>query len=324
MKRFISLVFSLICIASCQKAPELSLSSPATFELSADENSGTITFTANRDWTASCSDSWIHVSPSFGTAADGQITVSVLCDANTSYDDRSGTVTIKAEDLTQTITLKQAQKDALIVKGSSYNMPYGGGELEVKVETNVSFDVTPDVDWIHFVQTKALNSLTVCLTIDENKSYGQRVGTVKIAQKNGTLAHFITIGQTGCSTLDGIWKLEKKSYATQDGVTEVDYSNVNFFLALGDFPFPHAIAKKGGFSVLDLKDVDIDTCRYTYNADEKKISFSKLVWLTEGIAPIYSMSLLGTFDVLELTGTTFVIQQKEVQGTTTYNFIKYQ
>ena len=183
MKRLVKLFFTVLCFAACQKAPVLTLSGPATFELSADGNNGTITFTANRDWTASCSDNWIHVSPSFGTAADGQITVSVLCDANTTYDDRTGTVTIKAEDLTQTITLKQAQKDALIVKDSHLNIPYSGGGVEVKVEANVSFDVVPDVDWIRFVQTKALNSLAVCLTIDENKSPGQRVGTVKIAQK---------------------------------------------------------------------------------------------------------------------------------------------
>lgn len=90
MKRLVALVFVVICFAACQKAPELSLSSPATVELSADGSSDTITFTANRDWTASCSDSWIHVSPSSGSATDGLITVSVRCDANTTYDDRGG------------------------------------------------------------------------------------------------------------------------------------------------------------------------------------------------------------------------------------------
>lgn len=139
------------------------------------------------------------------------------------------------------------------------------------------------------------------------------------------------VDHTGDTTgnLNAVWKLGAKTEITTDSsgkqtTKETDYTNVNFFLALGDFPFPHAIAKKGSFTELDLKDVDVDACRYTYNADEKKISFSKLVWLTEGIAPIYSMSLLGTFDVLELTERTFVIKQQALGVTTIYAFSKYK
>lgn len=139
------------------------------------------------------------------------------------------------------------------------------------------------------------------------------------------------VDHTGDKTgnLNAVWKLGAKTEIVTDSdgkqtTKETDYSKVNFFLALGDFPFPHAIAKKGSFTEFDLKDVDVDACRYTYNANENKISFSKLVWLTEGIAPIYSMSLLGTFDVLELTDKTFVIQQKALGVTTIYAFSKYK
>ena len=99
---------------------------------------------------------------------------------------------------------------------------------------------------------------------------------------------------------------------------ETDYTNIHFYLVLGSFPLPYVIAKKGSFTDLDLKDVGVDASLYTYNANEKKISFSKRVWLTEGLT--YSMNLDGTFGVLELTDKTFVIKQKEVQGTTTYTF----
>ncbi|MBR4585544.1 MAG: hypothetical protein IKO29_02220 [Bacteroidales bacterium] len=139
------------------------------------------------------------------------------------------------------------------------------------------------------------------------------------------------VNHTGDATgnLNAVWKLGAKTVITtgSDGkqvTEEADYGKVNFFLALGDFPFPHAIAKKGSFTDLDLNDVDVDACRYTYNADENKISFSKLVSLTEGFLPLYSMSLLGTFDVLELTDKTFVIQQKALGVTTIYAFSKYK
>lgn len=276
----------LLLFAACQKAPELTITSPSSIELDVNGNSGTITFTANRDWSASTSDSWISISPSFGKASDAPVTVTVRCNANTTYDERTATVTIRMEDLSQTvsvhqpanlavilpkqvfdlqsnantieievqanvqylvstsvdwikqigtkgltsntlsfsigenmtyepregkitikpqdssvqeqvISVKQAQKDALNVEKISYDMPYGGGEIEIKVESNVSFDVTPNPDWIHYTQTKALSSSTVCLKIDENTTYNSRQGTVEIKQQNGSLKHTITVSQAG-------------------------------------------------------------------------------------------------------------------------------
>lgn len=280
------LLCSALLLVACQKAPVLSITGPTNIELSADGSSGTITFTANRDWTISTSDSWVSVSPSRGEAADGQVTVTVRCGANTTYEDRTATVTIKMEELTQTvsmrqpanlgivlptqsynlesdgrtinvevqanvqytvstsvdwikqtgtkgltsttyifsveenqtydaregtitiksqnssvadqvITVKQAQKDALIVKDKSFDMPYGGGEIEFKVEANVDFDVKPDVDWIHYLETKALSNSTVRLSVDENPTYEAREGKIEIKQKNGSLSHTITVKEAG-------------------------------------------------------------------------------------------------------------------------------
>ena len=215
----------------------------------------------------------------------------------------------------------------MIVKDSSLSVPCGGGDVEVKVETNVPFDVTPEVDWIHFVQTKGMSSATVCLTVDENKSYGSRVGTVKITQKNGSLVQTVTIFQQEIPGLYGIWRLEKRTDAVpqSDGstkTTETDYTNVNFFLALSNTGVPHALAKKGSFTAGDLGDVDVDGTIFTYNADLKQMSFRERLWLTE--LPNYSMELKGTYDVLELTPGTLVIQQKSLLEVKTYYFKKVE
>ena len=137
------------------------------------------------------------------------------------------------------------------------------------------------------------------------------------------------VDHTGDTTgnLNAVWKLGAKTeiVTASDGkqtTNETDYTNIHFYLALGSFPLPYAIAKKGSFTDLDLKDVDVDASLYTYNANEKKISFSKRVWLTEGLT--YSMNLDGTFDVLELTDKTFVIKQNVGSKTTIYAFSKYK
>lgn len=183
--------------SSCQKAPELSIAGPTSIDLGADGGYVTITFTANRDWSISWFESWITVSPSSGAASDEPISVTVRCNSNMTYDDRVTIVTLAAEDLTQTITVRQAQNDALFVKDSMFGMPYSGGEMEVKVEANVSIDVKPGVDWIHYVGTKALNSSTIVLSIDENKGFSTREGKVEIAQKGDLLSHTISVFQAG-------------------------------------------------------------------------------------------------------------------------------
>ena len=301
------LCVALLILASCVKAPELTLTGPSSIELSVDGSSGSITFTANRDWTVSCSDSWVTVSPSRGTASDGTVTVTVRCNANTTYEDRSATVTIRMEELSQSvtvrqpanlgvivstqsfvltseartidvdvqanvqytvetsedwikqpgtkgltstkysfsilenttyddregritikaqsggvpdqvITVKQAQKDAIIVKDTSFDMPYGGGEIEFKVEANVAFDVKTDSDWIHYVSTKALSTSTVKLKIDENATFSARSGKVEVTQQGGSLKHTITVNQAGRIAVTSI-ELDKTSLTLKPGET---------------------------------------------------------------------------------------------------------
>ena len=127
-------------------------------------------------------------------------------------------------------------------------------------------------------------------------------------------------------TLYGIWRLTTKSIETTDPdgkvtTKETDYTNVHFYLSLSEFPIPHAVAKKGSLTAFDLDDVDVDINRFTYNASQKKISFTKILSLTDGLS--YNMTLLGTFDVTELSKTKFVIKQKDLLGiTTVYTYTK--
>ena len=290
---------TVLAFSACVKAPQVTISTPENIELSADGSSGSITFTANRDWSIRCSESWISVTPSSGQASKDAITVRVSCGANTTYEDRQATVTITAEDAVQTTTIKQpanlgivlptqsfniasdarsievqvqanvqytvsvsadwikqtgtkgltsntltfsieqnetydarsaniiikpqnatvleqtisviqAQKDAILVEKQSYDMPFGGGEIEVKLQSNVDFDVKSSVDWVHYVETKALSSKTVRLTVDENTTYSAREGKIEIKQKNGTLSHTLTVKQAGRIAVTSI-ELDKTS-----------------------------------------------------------------------------------------------------------------
>lgn len=288
--RFAVLLFGMaLLLASCEKAPFVTMTGPRNYSFTRDGGTQTFAFSCNRDWSVSSSESWIRVSPSSGKAADGDITVTITCSPNTTYDPRTATITVKVEELmetisvsqdtglglivspttfgltndaqvievevqqnvnftieideackdwikkggtkalttdkvtftvsantsydsregkivfkqndgnlSQTITVKQSQTDGLIVGKSYYELSRHSQTLEVEVDANVDLEVTPAVDWVKYVETKALSHSTICLTVDENSTTVIREGTVVISKKNGDLSQTITIKQAGC------------------------------------------------------------------------------------------------------------------------------
>ena len=121
----------------------------------------------------------------------------------------------------------------------------------------------------------------------------------------------------------GIWALDSKAVvpANMTGSrNQVDYSGVHFYLSLSEPRI--ALAKKGSFTQFDLKDVDVDGAQFSYNASRKQISFTKTLWLTQGLQ--YEMRLSGTYKVVEMTRTKLVIRKDSFGGGTVYTFRRYK
>ena len=143
MRRILYPFLILISIFwSCQKAPEFTYTGSANIESKAEGSSFSLTFTANRDWSVSTSDSWLSVSPSSGLASDGPITVSVSCNPNTTFEDRTATVTIRMEEFTQIVTVFQYAKKGIVLPTKSYNLTSGARSIEVEVQSNVEYIVS--------------------------------------------------------------------------------------------------------------------------------------------------------------------------------------
>ena len=187
-----------------------------SYDLQADAKSIEVTVQANVQYSVSSSVDWIKQT---GTKALTSKTLTFSIAENKTYDAREGKITLKPQQgnvQEQVITVRQAQKDALIVEKTSYDMPFGGGEIEIKVEANVAFDVTPNVDWLHHTETKALSSSTVCIKVDENPTYSNREGKIEIAQQNGSLKHTITVKQAGRIAVTSV-TLDKTSVKLKEG-----------------------------------------------------------------------------------------------------------
>lgn len=210
MKR--NLLFAVLAItgflfgmASCQKAPELTLTGPTNFELSADGGSASISFTSSRDWTATSSSSWLTITPPSGTASNGPITLSIYCAPNNTYEERSGTVTIKAEDLTQSIMVKQSENLGVVIPIQSFEIPSATMTINVDVKANVQYLVSISSKWIKQVETKGLRVDRLSFSIEENETFTAREGTITIKpQSGGDPVQTVKVKQAGRIAVESI------------------------------------------------------------------------------------------------------------------------
>lgn len=121
-------------------------------------------------------------------------------DANTSYDSREAQiiVTDTKNNKSETITITQAQKDAIVLAKSEYEFAGDGGNLDFEIQTNVDITVTISdnaKDWIQQVDTRALETKTLYFNISTCSTKEDREGTITISGGNATQT--ITVKQSG-------------------------------------------------------------------------------------------------------------------------------
>lgn len=223
MKRILTLALTLLCVLatlpSCEKAPFITMTGPRTFTFTRDGGTQDFTFSCNRDWSVSSSESWIRVSPSSGKAEDGGITVNITCDPNTTYDARSATVTVKLAEISESLTITQDTGIGLVLSPTIFNLTNASQDIEVEVQKNVQYSINIDeaaAGWIKTGGTKALTTDKVVFHIAANESYDVREGKITFKQVDGSLTGTVLVKQA--------WKegliVEANTYeVTRDGGT---------------------------------------------------------------------------------------------------------
>lgn len=158
-KRLLSLILIIPLLFCCAKtvAPEINFDGATEVSINDIGEAATVTFTSNTDWTATPSDAWVKVNPVSGKASDQPATVTIVCDENPSQEARTATVTIKAGDLSKTVTVTQegALPDDLYAKAAP---ELKDGDRVLATNRNVEKFLTevtyPDKDWSY---TKVLD-----------------------------------------------------------------------------------------------------------------------------------------------------------------------
>ena len=157
--------------------------SESTISFERQGGSATVTMVANKVWEATSSETWCRVSPTLGDGTNGSnFTLSITCDANTTYDNRTCQITIVCAEKTATINVNQKEDYGLIVPKTKYEVSYEAKNITIEVQTNVDYSVEQDSDsraWLKVVSSKGLTSNSISVSISENEKYS-RLGTITI------------------------------------------------------------------------------------------------------------------------------------------------
>lgn len=173
---------------SCQREPDpvLTVSGEASFNSTASSQEFTIT--TNRNWEVSASESWVAISPKSGTVQstkdETKVTVRVSCMTNDSFDPREATLTVKHSDggLSKTITLKQGQKNAIVIDQTQFLVDARPQQVVIPLQTNVtlSAQIPSGSTWIKSAETRALRDGSVVLDLEGNDKTEERSATIAI------------------------------------------------------------------------------------------------------------------------------------------------
>lgn len=99
---------------------------------------------------------------------------------NPGYDPRTGTITFTNTEnhLSETVTVTQLQKDALIIGGGNVNFGVEGGSFEIQVRHNIDYEFTISADWIRKSKTRGLQEDVLIFMVDTNPTLEQRTGVI--------------------------------------------------------------------------------------------------------------------------------------------------
>ena len=119
---------------------------------------------------------------------------------NETYDAREAAIRFvdRENGLEQTVTIRQMQRDAIVVAQDTYEIPCTGGMLYLPVQANVDYTVETDVDWInlHEETTKGLTETVLTFVVYMNMQTGDREGHIILTSEEG-ITQTIRVMQKG-------------------------------------------------------------------------------------------------------------------------------
>ena len=159
---------------------------------------------SNTPWTITRSDNaeWLAVTPASSSISGLNVDVTITAVENTTYEDRSVTLTLVGEktEKTYSVTITQNKLGKLYVQPVSENFASTGGSLPFTIETNVAWEARSSEQWLTLSENSGVGDgsvITLEATATENVSIvrkaivtvvaGEDTETFEVTQKGISL-----------------------------------------------------------------------------------------------------------------------------------------
>jgi hypothetical protein len=154
----------------------------------------TVAVTANVDWTATTTATWLSIS---GGSGSGNGTFTVTSQAKTTSAARSATISIKGGGITRSLTVTQAA-NALTVSPATWTVTPLGGTRGINVTSNLAWTVSSDSAWLRADTSSGVGNQILVIEADPKTTTAARTG--KLTLTGGGITRTITVTQSA-STL---------------------------------------------------------------------------------------------------------------------------
>lgn len=146
-----------------------------------------LSFPTPSAWTAKVSpesESWLRLSPEYGSKGTARITVQAK-DANENVGGREGSLQVTVDGDTFDIPVKQGQTDVILTENTQLEFEYEPQEFSVSTRYNVDYQVEVTESWITHEKTKApLNEGVERFTVSENNTFQVRTAEIRFTGGN--------------------------------------------------------------------------------------------------------------------------------------------
>ena len=178
LNMMIALVGVLLLAASCAKKVNVAFNTP-TVVVEAAGGQMDVLLTSNGDWTVDSHPAWMTVAPESGSG-DTKLTLTVQ--ANETGLERAGEVKVSSKDNTATLTVTQEMMELYLnVSPISIACDRWGDTVEIRVTSNVVWQLNGVPDWITASTTEGTNNGTITVVIapiSEEVSQGRQADLV--------------------------------------------------------------------------------------------------------------------------------------------------
>jgi len=159
---------------------------------------------------------WISLAPEAAKSrALEESTFTLVAKENTSYKERTATITVASKDtgISGKITVRQPFKPVFKADNSAFEVAMEGGIVTINMESNVTYDVVipEDCKWVTLAKasnTKATTTSAISLSVTENNSYKERDAVVTIKNDQAGVSIPISIHQP----FNAVFKADKTAF----------------------------------------------------------------------------------------------------------------